>query len=63
MIWLSDLFEPAENFSTFFDRKDNKILDMRNVWLLNTRNFGSSDHHNSFDMDDMSEDIIRFMNE
>lgn len=48
MIWLGDLLEPAENFTGFFQRDDNKILDVRNVWLLNYRNFGDSDHHDSF---------------
>jgi len=51
MIWLSDLLEPAENFQKFFTRPDNKILDVRNVWLLNYRNFGDSDHHESFAME------------
>ena len=51
MIWLSDLLEPAENFYPFFNRPDNKILDVRNVWLLNYRNFGDSDHHESFSLE------------
>lgn len=50
MIWFSDLVEDAENFEEFFTRADNKILSVRNVWLLNIRNFGNSDHHDSFDM-------------
>ena len=50
MIWFSELLEPAENFEKFFSRADNKILDVRNVWLLNIRNMGLSDHHSSFDM-------------
>lgn len=50
MIWFSDLVESAENFEAFFSRSDNKILNVRNVWLLNYRNFGDSDHHDSFDM-------------
>ena len=50
MIWFSELLEPAANFRNFFERKDNKILDVRNVWLLDTRNMGLSDHHESFDM-------------
>ncbi len=50
MIWFSDLVESAENFEAFFARSDNKILNTRNVWLLNYRNFGDSDHHDSFDM-------------
>lgn len=33
------------------------------MWLLNYRNFGDSDHHSSFDMQDIQADIIRFMNE
>ena len=48
MIWLSDLLEPCENFQKFFTRPDNKVLDVRNVWLLNYRNMGDSDHHESF---------------
>lgn len=48
LIWFSDLLEPSENFAKFFNRPDNKILDVRNVWLLNYRNFGDSDHHDSF---------------
>jgi pimeloyl-ACP methyl ester carboxylesterase len=63
MIWLSDLLEPSENFQKFFTRPDNKILDMRNVWLLNYRNMGDSDHHDSFALEDMSNDIVRFMDE
>ena len=51
MIWLSDLLEPSENFAKFFTRPDNKILDVRNVWLLNYRNFGDSDHHDSFSLE------------
>lgn len=50
MIWFSDLIEPAENFEKFFNRPDNKILNVRNVWLLNIRNMGHSDHHQSFEM-------------
>ena len=48
LIWLSDLVEPCENFNKFFNREDNKIREVRNVWLLNYRNFGDSDHHDSF---------------
>jgi hypothetical protein len=48
LIWLPDLIEPAENFHKFFSRDNNKIKDVRNVWLLNYRNFGDSDHHDSF---------------
>jgi len=51
LIWFSDLVEPVENFEKFFARPENKILDVRNVWLLNYRNFGHSDHHESFDIE------------
>lgn len=50
MIWFSELLEPAENFEKFFSKADNKILDVRNVWLLNIRNMDTSDHHASFEM-------------
>lgn len=34
---------------------------MRNIYLLDPRNFGQSDHHNSFSLEEMSNDIVRFM--
>ena len=63
LIWLPDLIEDAENFESFFTRSSSKILKYRNVWLLNHRNFGSSDHHDSFKLKHMGEDIIRFMDD
>lgn len=63
LIWFSDLVEPADSFVPFFSRPDNKILDVRNVWCLNYRNMGDSDHHESFSMDDISADIGRFMDD
>lgn len=63
MIWLPELIEPAENFTPFFTNPKNKILNVRNVWLLNYRNQGGSDYHHSYDMDCLSNDIMRFMDE
>jgi len=63
MIWIPELMEPAENFEKFFKRADNKILSVRNIWLLDIRNMGRSDHHESFDMTDISNDVIRFMDD
>lgn len=63
LIWLPDLFEPAENFEKFFTNESNKIRKIRNIHLLNHRNFGSSDHHDSFDMNDLANDIIRYMDD
>lgn len=57
------MIEPCENFTKFFMREDNRIRDYRNVWLINPRNFGDSDHHESFGLEDMSNDIVRFMDE
>ena len=51
MIWLPEITEPAENFSKFFGDRKNKIMDVRNVWMLNYRNQGGSDHHSSYDME------------
>lgn len=61
MIWFSDLLEPVENFVPFFSNPNHKILDVRNVWLLNYRNMGDSDHHESFAMHEISDDIMRFI--
>mmetsp|Transcript_48342 Transcript_48342/g.35531 ORF Transcript_48342/g.35531 Transcript_48342/m.35531 type:complete len:125 (-) Transcript_48342:651-1025(-) len=44
-------------------REDNNVKQIRNVWLLDYRNFGDSDHHSSFAMDEMANDIVRFMDE
>lgn len=63
MLWFSDLMEPAENFTNFFTRPDSKILNYRNVHLVNMRNQGDSDHHASYDMDDMSADVMRYMDD
>jgi pimeloyl-ACP methyl ester carboxylesterase len=63
MIWLGDIVEDANNFKPFFDRTENKVRDVRNVWLLNIRNQGHSDHHDSYDMEEMGDDIVRFMDE
>ena len=56
LIWLSDVVEPCENFTKFFERADNKVRDVRNVWLLNYRNMGDSDHHDSFALE-----VIQFI--
>jgi hypothetical protein len=61
MIWLADLLEPSENFTKFFTRPDNKVLDVRNVWLLNYRNFGDSDHHESFGLEVSLHTILLFL--
>ena len=50
MIWFSDLIEPSENFKKFFEMEGSKVLDVRNVWLVDYRNMGNSDHHESFAM-------------
>ena len=63
MIWLPELTEPAENFEAFFNDSKNKVRQVRNVWLLNYRNQGDSDHHHSYDMDEISNDIVRFMDQ
>lgn len=38
-------------------------MNYRNVWVLNTRNFGDSDHHDSLEMEDVCNDVARFMGE
>jgi len=63
MIWLPELTEPAANFASFFDTPGSKVLKNRNVWLLDYRNQGESDHHASYAMDDLSDDIMRFMDQ
>lgn len=40
-----------------------QILDYRNVWIVYPRNFGNSDHIDSFDDEAMGNDVLRFMYE
>jgi len=63
LIWLPELTEPSANFRPFFDMPGSKILKTRNVWLLDYRNQGDSDHFPSYEMQDMTDDIVRFMDE
>jgi len=63
LIWLPDLIESADNFAKFFTTPANAVTQVRNVWLLNYRNQGSSDHHPSFTMEEIADDIIRFMDQ
>jgi len=63
MLWFSDIMEPAENFTKFFNRPTNKILNYRNVHLVDMRNQGASDHNPSYDLDEMTGDVMRYMDE
>jgi hypothetical protein len=45
LIWLPEITEPAENFTKFFTGPLNAVNQMRNIWLLDYRNQGASDHH------------------
>lgn len=36
-------------------------MEYRNIYLLNARNFGNSDFHDSFALDEMADDVVRFM--
>lgn len=63
LLWFPEVLEPAENWENWFKRPENKILDCRNVWLLNPRNFGDSDHHSSFDLEEVVNDVYRFVEE
>lgn len=38
MIWLPEITEPAANFESFFKARSNRVLDVRNVVLLDYRN-------------------------
>lgn len=51
-IFLTEMCDPTVNWIDFFCAPENKILDYRNVWILNTRNFGNSDRNESFDLED-----------
>jgi len=55
--------EDVESYEKFFTNKNYGLLEYRNIWLLNPRNFGTSDHHDSFDLNEMADDIKNFLDE
>ena len=61
MLWFPEVMEPAENWEKWFLKPENKILEYRNVYLMNARNFGDSDHHSSFDLEEVANDVCRFI--
>lgn len=63
VIFIPELFNFAENYEKFFLNPNNKTLDYRNVWLVDPRNSGDSDHHDSLDLQDCADDFARFMDE
>ena len=79
LIFFSECLDPVNNWVNFFTDPNNRVkknneyendinifskfLDYRNVYLLNPRNFGNSDYHPSFELDEMADDVIRFMYE
>jgi len=61
LIFFPEMCDPSTNWIQFFTNPENKFLNYRNVWLVDPRNFGNSDHHPSFDLAEMSDDVLRFM--
>lgn len=69
MLFFTEACDPVENWIPFFSNPENKvkyykilqILDYRNVHILSPRNFGTSDKHFSFDVEDLANDVMRYM--
>jgi len=63
LIFFTDIFDSPESWLPFFMNDKHKILDYRNVFILNPRNFGLSDRCN--DTEDyglaVAGDVERFM--
>lgn len=63
LLFFTDIFDTPESWLPFFMNDKHKILDYRNVYILNPRNFGLSDRCN--DAEDygiaVAGDIERFM--
>ncbi len=66
LIFFVDWFDKVENWIPFFTQKRQDILELRNVYIINERNFGRSDN-NSPNSDQFSQmeyygkDLERFM--
>lgn len=63
LIFFSETLDPVTNWIPFFTNPDNKFLDFRNIYLINPRNIGTSDYHDSFGIEEMADDVVRFMYE
>jgi pimeloyl-ACP methyl ester carboxylesterase len=61
LIFFPEMCDPSANWLEFFLDSNNNFLNYRNVWLVDPRNFGDSDQHPSFDLQEVAEDVIRFM--
>lgn len=66
LIFFVDWFDKVDNWLSFFTQKRQDILELRNVYILNERNFGNSDSHtsrfNTFNELEMyGKDVERFM--
>ena len=63
LIFFTDMFDSVESWLPFFMNDKHKILDYRNVYILNPRNFGLSDRCNDTEEYGaaVANDIERFM--
>ena len=61
MIFIGEMFDSHQNWAKFFE--DNKVNEQRNIYMVNPRNFGNSDRNESLDIEEMTNDVIRFMDE
>lgn len=61
LIFFPEVCDVPNNWIQFFTNRDHGILNYRNVYILNPRNFGTSDRHPSYDLEEMAGDVVRFM--
>lgn len=66
MIFFVDWFDKVENWIPFFTQKRQDILELRNVYVINERNFGKSDNNSSkadqySQLENYGKDLERFM--
>lgn len=68
MLFFPEMCDNVENWIPFFSDPNNRVylrlyqtLDYRNVHILNPRNFGNSDRFDSFDIEEMANDVVRYM--
>jgi len=59
MIFFGEMFDQHEHWAAFMN--EHNISSARNIYFVHPRNFGSSDRHDSFDVEEMADDVVRFM--
>merc|ERR1711907_609262 len=61
LIFIPEVMDQTGSWLNFFTDPKNRFPYYRNVHIIYPRNFGNSDRYPSFDMEEMANDVVRYM--